>query len=124
MGQFVATNLLLQIHGGDWALPFKRLGAGWEENPAGPTKLVDCPPMKPMMALSLGKLALVYRGDDNGDWTEEDQEAIVGRGLGIERKSLWSMNVFVANLARLFFLFTSVSDAYIYAQESAILPIG
>ncbi|TVY49855.1 Fe-regulated protein 8, partial [Lachnellula cervina] len=84
MGQFVATNLLMQIHGGAWAVPFKRLGDAVDDNPVGLTKLVDCPPMKPMMALSLGKLALVYRGDDSGEWTEEDQEAVVGRGLGIE----------------------------------------
>lgn len=119
MGQFVATNLLMQIHGGAWAVPFKRLGDAVDDNPVGLTKLVDCPPMKPMMALSLGKLALVYRGDDSGEWTEEDQEAVVGRGLGIERKSLWPMRVLVAKLFRLFFVFTSVSDACIYAQESS-----
>lgn len=73
MGQFAATNILRQI------------GAGTLIEEVKPSvDLVECPPMIPMMALSIGDTALVYRGDQDGSWTEERQEAVVGRGLGID----------------------------------------
>lgn len=64
MGQFAATNIMQTIagRGGDCA---------------------ECPPMKPMMALSIGETALVY-GRGGEDWSEESQGLVVGRGLGID----------------------------------------
>jgi hypothetical protein len=75
MGQFVATNIMLQMISGAPGHSFQ-----------SDVDLVKCPPMKPMMALSIGETALVYRGDDTGSWTEEVQEVVVGRGLGIDRE--------------------------------------
>lgn len=88
MGQFVATNILRQLNNNAWASGLGVLNetAVNESGPRPGKALLHCPPMKPMMALSIGNTALVYRGDGDS-WTEEDQEVAVGRGLGIDRKS-------------------------------------
>jgi len=68
MGQLVATNILRQI-----------------SSTSMREQLVECPDMEPMMALSIGKTALVFRGEGD-EWSEENQEMTVGRGLGIDGK--------------------------------------
>ncbi|TVY39016.1 hypothetical protein LOCC1_G003679 [Lachnellula occidentalis] len=73
MGQHVATNIMRQLGSGQVK----------EENGTH-MPLVDCPPIKLMIALSLGETALVYPKDESGLWGQELQETIVGRGLGID----------------------------------------
>jgi len=76
MGQHVATNIVRQI-----------CSSRVKENP---TALAVCPQIKPMMALSIGDTALVYPKDENDSWGEEQQNLVVGRGLGIDCKlSFW-----------------------------------
>ncbi|ATZ48284.1 Bcalo3 [Botrytis cinerea B05.10] len=70
MGQHVATNIVRQI-----------CSSRVKENP---TALAVCPQIKPMMALSIGDTALVYPKDENDSWGEEQQNLVVGRGLGID----------------------------------------
>ena len=70
MGQFVATNILNQIT---------------NATTGSSTQKVDmamCLSISPMMALSIGKKVLVFpRGEA---WSEEKQNIVVGRGLGID----------------------------------------
>jgi hypothetical protein len=79
MGQFAATNIMRQID----AMSVTQNFLPHAEQAAD---LIDCPPMKPMMALSIGDTALVYPKGEAGCWSEESRELVVGRGLGIDRK--------------------------------------
>jgi hypothetical protein len=70
MGQFVATNIMKLMLG--------------EETLSPERDLLECPPMDPMMALSIGSNALVYQEALGVLSSEELKETVIGRDMGID----------------------------------------
>ena len=70
MGQFIATNIMKLI------LATETLGTDHD--------LLNCPPMDPMMALSIGSNALVYQEALGVLSSEELKKTVIGRGMGID----------------------------------------
>jgi NADH dehydrogenase FAD-containing subunit len=84
MGQFAATNIMKMMLSNCSA---------YNEESDHCKKLAECPTMDPMMALSIGKNALVYQSGHGVQHSEALKESVVGRGLGIDGEMHFPMNM-------------------------------
>jgi hypothetical protein len=84
MGQYAASNILNLL---SWLEEQTEIPTTPSDGPST-NKFLQCPDFKPMMALSVGDEAVAYTKASGVAWGKDIKEKIIGRGLGIDSKSI------------------------------------